>query len=121
MTTFLRCSQRAGNRHAVRACAPVAGSPLDSPRGEEIGALYQNLFGDTDRARAARSQLTGSTAEAVAARRELAVLLSQLRLLGLEETTYARLRDQLLTDLAGEDGREALLDAVRAEARGVPL
>ncbi|MGD8394407.1 MAG: hypothetical protein PVF43_02900, partial [Candidatus Eiseniibacteriota bacterium] len=118
---FLRCSQDAQGARQARACAPAPGSPLDSPRGEEIAARYRRLFGASDEAQAARRIMTGSSASASAARRDMAALLAQLRLLGMDEQAYQSVRDRLLDRVGGAGGREALLAAIRAESRGFPL
>ncbi|MGH0030545.1 MAG: filamentous hemagglutinin N-terminal domain-containing protein [Myxococcota bacterium] len=118
---FLACSEQAGPGEATRDCAPANGSPLDSPRGEEIAQRYRRLFGPDDEARAARALMEASSAAGSAVRRDVATLLAQLRLLGMQEAEYQRVRDDLLDEAAGADGRAALLSAVRAESRGLPL
>jgi filamentous hemagglutinin family protein len=115
----LRCA--AG---ATGTCPPPApGSPLDTPRGEELRERYARLFGDSDAARRSRGLLAGdpSTAETGGALRDFATLLIQARLLGLGQGEYETFRDALLAEAGTPEQREALLAGVRRYGRGVAL
>jgi hypothetical protein len=115
----LRCAAQAG----ATCPAPAPGSPLDTPRAAELRDRYERLFGDSPDARAARDQLAGdpSAVETRPALRDFATLLIQARLLGLTAREYETFRDSLLAEAAPPDQREALLDAVRRQGRGVSL
>jgi hypothetical protein len=120
---FLQCTTRQAGGSAPRTCAGDEGSPLDSERGDDVARRYARLFGDAPEARAARALLAGdpNKEERPAVLRDLATLLAQLRLLGMEPPAYEQLRDELLDAARGDTPREELLADVRAHARGIPL
>ena len=118
---FLRCSEAA---HGVSgACATLPGSALDSERGVEIARRYTRLFGSSAEARTSRQLLASGSGrgERIALLRDLAILLAQLRLLGMPLPAYEGLRDELLEAVRGDLPRDALLADVHSHSRGIPL
>jgi hypothetical protein len=116
--SFLRChSERRSD------CRVATASPLDSPRGAELAEQAAELLGDSGEARARREALARLEPGAL---RELAVFLTEIRLLGLSDSEYSAVRDalyrEILTDRgpAAPDAR-AFAAAVEGQARGVPL
>jgi filamentous hemagglutinin family protein len=115
---FLRCAAEERDD-----CAAVPASPLDSPRGAELAQRAGLLLGDSAEARDLRARLAQQDPRAL---RELAIFMTELRLLGLAETEYAAARDALYRQILagaqpGAPDPGALAAAVRREGRGVPL
>ncbi len=116
---WLRCGAE------LRDDCPAAptGSPLDSPRGQDLARRAAALLGGSAEASSARADLARLDPDAL---RQLAVLLTELRLLGLPNPEYTAVRDalfaELLTDVRpGAPDAGALAEAVQRQARGVPL
>jgi len=117
--TWLRCA--AAQRDDCPE--PATGSPLDSPRGQDLARRAAALLGGSAEADSARADLARLDPDAL---RQLAVLLTEVRLLGLPDSEYAAVRDALYAELlAGADpgapDAGALAQAVQRQARGVPL
>jgi hypothetical protein len=116
---WLRC----GAEQRDDCPAAATGSPLDSPRGAELARRAAELLGGSAEAGAARAELARLDPDAL---RRLAVLLTEVRLLGLADPEYAAVRDALFAELLGGAGPQApepaaLADGVRRQSRGVPL
>jgi len=104
-------------------CKAVPESPLDTPRGQDLAQRARDLLGSSVGAHDARAALARLEPGAL---RSLAVLLVEVRLLGLSNQEYAAVRDALLADLlagagSGAPDARALASAVQTQARGVPL
>ena len=115
---YLRCTAERRD-----ACAVVPGSPLDSPRGAELSANAARFLGDSAEAREQRDALARLEPGAL---RELAVFLTEVRLLGLSEQEYQAVRDALYREILADRGpaapdARAFAAAVEGQARGVPL
>jgi hypothetical protein len=115
---YLRC-------HAEKrqGCFAVPGSPLDSPRGAELAQDAARLLGDSPEARELRAGLARLDPGAL---RQLAVFLTEIRLLGLTESEYRSVRDALYHEILADRGpaapdAAAFAKAVEGQARGVPL
>ncbi|HXK23122.1 MAG TPA: filamentous hemagglutinin N-terminal domain-containing protein [Myxococcota bacterium] len=115
---YLRCTAES------RGDCPVApGSPLDSPRGRQLAADSARLLGGSPEARDLRAALARLDPSAL---RELAVFLTEVRLLGLSEAEYQSVRDSLYREILADHGPDApdaraFARAVESQARGVPL
>ena len=84
---FLRCA--ADERDD---CGVLPASPLDSPRGRELAQRAELLLGDSPEAHDDRARLAQLDPSAL---RELAIFMTELRLLGLSEGEYTAARDSL--------------------------
>jgi filamentous hemagglutinin family protein len=116
---FLRCASE-GSDDCPEA---TPGSPLDTPRGRDLAERSQHWLGRTDDARAARAALARLEPQAL---RELAVFLTEVRLLGLSDSEYVAVRDAFYGQLLAEAGPGApapdvLAQGVMDQSRGVPL
>jgi hypothetical protein len=130
IVAFLACTPL-GEAGAPSGCAPAAqaphGSALDTERAGEIALAYRELLGDSESARAGRADLARAAADpgarlpgaASPAGRaylvEVARVLAQTRMLGLEGPTYGEVRGDLLAALVAAIGSPQL-DAARLAA-----
>jgi hypothetical protein len=115
---YLRCTAE-----QRQDCAVAPGSPLDSPRGAELAADSARLLGDSPEARDLRARLARLDPAAL---RQLAVFLTEVRLLGLGESEYQSVRDSLYREILADRGPDApdarvFAQAVESQARGVAL
>jgi hypothetical protein len=115
---YLRCTAE-----QRQDCKVAPGSPLDTPRGAELAADSARVLGDSPEARDLRAALARLDPAAL---RQLAVFLTEVRLLGLSETEYQSVRDSLYREILADRGPDApsahtFAQAVESQARGVPL